>query len=92
MSLQPEIRRLRVLALAAAGDVSAKDASVALGCDLGVTAYYVRDLAARKLLYVRSETRVRGAVQTFYRITDEGKIFLAESRDEMRAAVVMLGG
>jgi hypothetical protein len=90
MSLGAEIRRLRVLALAAAGEVSAKDASDAIGSNLGVTAYYVRDLAARKLLYVSRETRARGAVQTFYRITPEGSIYLAEGKDEMRAAVATL--
>ena len=84
MSLGPEIRRLRVLALAAAGDVSAKDAAEALDLNLGVAAYYVRDLASRKLLYVRSETRVRGAVQTFYRTTPEGAEALAEALNEMR--------
>jgi predicted transcriptional regulator len=86
VSLQAEVRRLRVLALAAAGDVSAKDACEALDLNLGVAAYYCRDLAAKKLLYVSSETRVRGAVQTFYRITDEGREFLRDSTDEMRAA------
>jgi predicted transcriptional regulator len=87
MSLQAEVRRLRVLALAAAGEVSAKDASEALDLHLGVAAYYCRDLAAKKLLFVSSETRVRGAVQTFYRITPEGEEFLLDSTDGMREAV-----
>ena len=86
MSLGPEIRRLRVLALALAGDVSAKDASEALDLNLGVAAYYVRDLASRGLLYVRSETRVRGAVQTHYRTTEEGVEHLVASLAEMKAA------
>jgi predicted transcriptional regulator len=89
MSLQPEVRRLRVLALAAAGEVSAKDASEALDVNLVLMAYYVRDLAARKpkLLYVSKETRVRGAVQTHYRITPEGEAYLAESLNTMRDAL-----
>ena len=86
MSLGPEIRRLRVLALAAAGDLSAKDAAEALDLNLGVAAYYVRDLASRGLLYVRSETRVRGAVQTHYRTTEEGVEYLVGSVAEMKAA------
>jgi predicted ArsR family transcriptional regulator len=87
VSLQAEVRRLRVLALAAAGEVSAKDASETLDLHLGVAAYYCRDLAAKKLLYVSSETRVRGAVQTFYRITDEGREFLRDSTSEMIGAL-----
>jgi predicted transcriptional regulator len=86
VSLQAEVRRLRVLALAAAGEVSAKDASETLDLHIGVAAYYTRDLASRKLLYVARETRVRGAVQTHYRITPEGETFLIDSTDEMRAA------
>jgi predicted transcriptional regulator len=87
VSLQAEVRRLRVLALAAAGPVSAKDASETLDLHLGVAAYYCRDLASKGCLYVSSETRVRGAVQTFYRITPEGETFLIDSVDGMRAAV-----
>jgi predicted ArsR family transcriptional regulator len=90
VSLQAEVRRLRVLALAAAGPVSAKDASETLDLHLGVAAYYCRDLASKGCLYVSSETRVRGAVQTFYRITPEGEVHLAESTEEMRATVIGL--
>jgi DNA-binding PadR family transcriptional regulator len=36
---------------------------------------------------VSSETRVRGAVQTFYRITDEGREFLRDSTSEMIGAL-----
>jgi predicted ArsR family transcriptional regulator len=90
VSLQAEVRRLRVLALAAAGEVSAKDASETLDLHLGVAAYYCRDLASKGCLYVSSETRVRGAAQTFYRITPEGEAFLDESRLEMKAALRVL--
>jgi predicted ArsR family transcriptional regulator len=90
VSLQAEVRRLRVLALAAAGEVSAKDASETLDLHLGVAAYYCRDLASKGCLYVSSETRVRGAVQTFYRITPEGEAEMALSLDAMRATLALL--
>ena len=89
MNLGAEIRRLRALALAV-GATSAKDVSETLGINIGIASYYVRDLASRKLLYVHSETRVRGAVQTHYRATPEGVTVLLDSVDELREAAEFL--
>ena len=91
MSLQAEVRRLRVLALAAAGEVSAKDAAEALDLHIGVAAYYCRDLCSKGFLFVSSETRVRGAAQTFYRITPEGARFALDSLREMADLVGEFG-
>lgn len=41
--------------------------------DLGVTAYHVRKMLDQGLLELTGETRVRGAVQHFYRLTRRGK-------------------
>lgn len=59
-----------------------------VGESLGATAHHVRALVRRGLIEWAGERRARGAVQTFYTATQEGRSALAGPRVEAVLAFV----
>lgn len=69
-TLNATLLRLRILAaVAQGGEASPKTISQKVDANLGLVAYHVRALARGGLLKRSREQRVRGAIQTFYRVT-----------------------
>lgn len=88
MSLQAEVRYLRVLACIARGErVAPVDVARELGLELGVTAYYVRKLAGEDLIELAAQTQVRGAIKSWYRVTPEAEVVLREALDVLEREV-----
>jgi DNA-binding transcriptional ArsR family regulator len=59
--------------LARRGELSPRDAATSTGVNLASVAYHVRELAAHGLVAVASTRPRRGAVQHFYRLTEQGR-------------------
>ena len=64
--------RLIILDAARRGEITANDVSVVNKLPLGTVAYHVRALHQQGVLRTTKTRRVRGAVQSYYRITARG--------------------
>ncbi|HEU4976507.1 MAG TPA: helix-turn-helix domain-containing protein [Baekduia sp.] len=68
--------------------LSATELAQMTGQTLGATAHHVRALARAGLIAWAGERRVRGAMQTFYRPTEEGLAALRRPRTEALLTLV----
>lgn len=73
--IRPRILR----AIATAGELAPAELARDLGADLPVVAYHVRRLRDEGGLEAARQRQVRGAVQTFYRVTLEGRAIIDPS-------------
>lgn len=65
--------RLRILARAAAGEVTPVALAKVMGATLGTTSYHVRVLHDAGYLKLTRETQVRGAVRHHYRVAAKAR-------------------
>jgi DNA-binding transcriptional ArsR family regulator len=68
--------RIRLLQLLAEGPTSPSDGAAVTSASIGVLAYHMGELKAAGLIRVASARRVRGAIQHFYELTDDGRAVL----------------
>ena len=69
--------RINVLEALAKGRTSPSDAAAAASLSVGVVAYHVRELKTAGFVKGVSTQRVRGAVEHFYELTEDGRAALA---------------